>query len=58
MTPILVFMEWTFSPSWQEKEKESLEENIKDQELAISKKSREKMPKIGSKKNFLELLYK
>ena len=50
-------MEWTFSLS-QLKEKELIEENIKDQDQEISKKLLKKMLKIGLKKNSTELLFK
>ena len=51
-------MEWTFSLSQLEKEKELLEENIKDKDQKISKKLLKKMLKIGLKKNSKELLFK
>ena len=52
-------MEWAFSLSQLEKEKELLEENIKDQDSKeISKKLLKKMLKIGLKKNSTELLFK
>ena len=51
-------MELTFSLSQLEKEKELLEENIKDKDQKISKKLLKKMLKIGLKKNSTELLFK